>query len=104
MHVLGTGDSAEKSSHRQVDISGSASGRDITSQTDQSSSHLTAILTRREADVLKLLAAGRTTLDIADALSVSINTVRNHTQNILRKLIAHTRLQAILQARDQQLI
>lgn len=52
-------------------------------------------LTKREQDVLRLMAAGSTTREIADALCISIVTVRNHIQHIFEKLGAHTRLQAL---------
>ena len=47
------------------------------------------IVTRRELDVLSLLAEGLGTGDIAARLSLSIATVRNHVQNLLLKLGAH---------------
>lgn len=44
------------------------------------------ILTAREADVLELLQGGRSNAEIAQALHVSIETVRTHVRRILRKL------------------
>ncbi|MCK6492042.1 MAG: helix-turn-helix transcriptional regulator [Nitrospira sp.] len=55
----------------------------------------TSPLTKREQDVLRLMAAGSTTKEIADALFISMVTVRNHIQHIFEKLGAHTRLQAL---------
>lgn len=52
-------------------------------------------VTSREREVLALLAEGRTNAEIAEALVVSTNTVRNHIQNALVKLGAHTRLEAV---------
>lgn len=52
-------------------------------------------LSEREREVLQLLAAGKTSKAIADALCISPVTVRNHVQRILEKLGAHTRLQAV---------
>jgi len=52
-------------------------------------------LTRREQEVLRLLASGRTTKAIAETLYISSVTVRNHIQHILEKLGAHSRLQAL---------
>ncbi len=52
-------------------------------------------LTEREREVLRLLALGKDTKSIADSLSLSIKTVRNHVQHILAKLGVHTRLQAL---------
>jgi len=52
-------------------------------------------LTPREHIVLTLLAKGHGTQDIAEHLSISLNTVRNHIQHILQKLQVHTRLEAV---------
>jgi DNA-binding NarL/FixJ family response regulator len=49
------------------------------------------ILTPREADVLELLQAGRSNAEIAEALHVSIETVRTHVRRIYRKLGVRTR-------------
>jgi PAS domain S-box-containing protein len=52
-------------------------------------------LTRREREVLALLTRGLTTKEIAETLSISPHTVRNHIQNILDKLEVHSRVEAI---------
>jgi DNA-binding NarL/FixJ family response regulator len=52
-------------------------------------------LSEREREVLRLLASGKRTRDIADQLCISPATVRNHIQHILEKLGAHTRLEAL---------
>lgn len=52
-------------------------------------------LTAREREILTLLAHGHGTQDIANLLSISLNTVRNHIQHILQKLQVHTRLEAV---------
>ena len=46
-------------------------------------------LTHMELEVLKLIAAGKTSQTIADTLFVSINTVNKHRQNIMNKLNLH---------------
>jgi DNA-binding NarL/FixJ family response regulator len=51
-------------------------------------------LTSRETEVVQLMVDGRSTVGIAQQLGVSVNTVRNHTQAVLRKLRAHSRLEA----------
>jgi DNA-binding NarL/FixJ family response regulator len=56
-------------------------------------------LTDREVDVVRLLAVGATTRQIAERLSISVNTVRNHVQSVLQKLGAHSRLEAVANAR-----
>jgi PAS domain S-box-containing protein len=55
-------------------------------------------LTKRELEILRILAKGGTTSSIASQLHISQTTVNNHVQNILRKLDVHTRLEAIRRA------
>ena len=52
-------------------------------------------LTDRELEVLQLLVSGRSTTEIVDELVLSTHTVRNHIRNILNKLQAHSRLEAV---------
>jgi PAS domain S-box-containing protein len=61
-------------------------------------------LTPRQRQVLELLAEGLGTNEISERLVISPATVRNHVQNILEKLGAHSRLEAIAQAYQQGLI
>ncbi len=61
-------------------------------------------LTDRETEVLRLLSKGSTTARIAVELHISRTTVNNHVQHILRKLGAHTRLEAIRRAEHAGLI
>ncbi|MGH3129124.1 MAG: LuxR C-terminal-related transcriptional regulator [Gaiellaceae bacterium] len=61
-------------------------------------------LTKRQLDVLRLLAAGRSTAEIATDLGLSQTTVRNYVANLLASLGAHTRLQAVIAARKAGLI
>ncbi len=51
-------------------------------------------LTRREREVLRLLAEGRTDREIATALSISHRTVRGHVTNLLGKLEVKSRVEA----------
>ena len=53
------------------------------------------LLTRRELDVLRLLAEGATNRAIADALVISSGTVKFHVNSILRKLHAANRAEAV---------
>ena len=57
-----------------------------------------ASLTRREIEILRLIASGANTKTMADRLHVSPATVRNHVQNILGKLEVHSRLEAVAYA------
>jgi DNA-binding CsgD family transcriptional regulator len=59
---------------------------------------LGAGLTRREAEVMRLVALGRANADVAATLSVSPRTVEKHLQNIFEKLGARSRTQAVLTA------
>jgi DNA-binding CsgD family transcriptional regulator len=68
------------------------------------SSRLHESLTRREREVLSLLAQGTSTSEIGQALTISVNTARNHIQNILEKLGVHTRLEAVIYAIDHNLV
>nr|WP_090339932.1 LuxR C-terminal-related transcriptional regulator [Mycolicibacterium malmesburyense]CRL68658.1 response regulator containing a CheY-like receiver domain and an HTH DNA-binding domain protein [Mycolicibacterium malmesburyense] len=52
------------------------------------------ILTRREVEVLRLMAAGRTNQQIADELVISAGTVKSHVKRVLRKLHATNRAEA----------
>ena len=58
-----------------------------------------AALTDRERDVLRALAAGGSYARVADALGLSVNTVRFHVKNAYAKLGAGTRLEAVERAR-----
>jgi DNA-binding NarL/FixJ family response regulator len=49
------------------------------------------LLTPREADVLELLQGGRSNAEIAQALHVSVETVRTHARRVYRKLGVRTR-------------
>jgi DNA-binding NarL/FixJ family response regulator len=55
-------------------------------------------LSERELEVLRLVASGRPADEIAAELIVSRHTVRNHVRNILRKLGAHSKLEAVATA------
>jgi PAS domain S-box-containing protein len=61
-------------------------------------------LTDREREVLSLLAQGLSTRDIAQTLSISPATARNHIQNILHKLNVHSRLEAVAYAFEHGLV
>ena len=50
-------------------------------------------LTPREREVLELVAQGLSNKAIASELSLRLNTVRNHVQNVLNKLGAHSKLE-----------
>ncbi len=53
-------------------------------------------LTKREGDVLLLLAQRKTLVQISDDLVVSLATVKTHTHNIYKKLGVHSRQELYL--------
>jgi PAS domain S-box-containing protein len=56
-------------------------------------------LTPRQAEVLRMLEHGRSTGQIADDLSLSKETVRNHIRHMFQTLGVHSRLEAVALAR-----
>jgi two-component system response regulator DesR len=61
-------------------------------------------LSRRELEVLRLVAAGLRTAEVADTLGVSVYTARNQLSSVMRKLDARTRLEAALVASESGLV
>jgi PAS domain S-box-containing protein len=61
-------------------------------------------LTRRQLEVLLLLAEGKTSGEIAEELNISVHTVRTHIQGILRSLGAANRLEAVSRALHERII
>ncbi len=59
-------------------------------------------LTTRENELLKLLAEGYLNKEIADKLSVTLSTVKNHLQNIYLKLHVQNRSEAIIKYFNQK--
>jgi LuxR family maltose regulon positive regulatory protein len=57
------------------------------------------LLTRREYEVLQLLADGGTNQESADKLFISLNTIKRHNANIYRKLAVNNRREALRKAR-----
>jgi DNA-binding NarL/FixJ family response regulator len=53
-------------------------------------------LTRREREILSLVARGKSNLEIAESLDIALSTVRGHLSATYRKLEVSTRTQAVL--------
>jgi DNA-binding NarL/FixJ family response regulator len=64
----------------------------------RASAEIDAPLTKRESEVLKQLALGLSNKEIAQALDISYETVKEHVQHILRKLAVADRTQAAVWA------
>ena len=61
-------------------------------------------LTKREVEILKLMADGKDNKEIASSLSINIRTVANHVSNILFKMNAKNRTEAGAIARREGLV
>ncbi len=72
--------------------------------TGQMATALIQQLTKRELDILQLVADGATNVEIADRLFVSYNTVKFHMKNLYGKLGAKNRVSLISTARELALI
>jgi two-component system response regulator DegU len=66
--------------------------------TNQTSSQPFGLLSPRELEILDHIAQGMSNKEIAQALSVSVHTVKNHMTHILRKLSVRRRAQAVTYA------
>ena len=62
------------------------------------------VLTHREFDVLRLLADGSTTREIAERLSYSERTIKNIVRSLLEKLNCRTRAHAVALAARQGVV
>jgi len=57
-------------------------------------------ISKREYEVLELMAQGLSNQEIADKLFVSLNTVKTHSSNLFMKLDARRRTQAVRRAKE----
>ena len=62
------------------------------------------LLTKRELEILKLIAEGHSNETIAEMLIRSLGTVKTHTSNIYSKLGVKNRTEAVARARDLELL
>jgi DNA-binding NarL/FixJ family response regulator len=91
----------EEKQAQQRGLSGPASDERSPSR---GSPTLAEALTPRELEVLRLIARGETNQQIAEDLSLSVSTVKNHVHHIFGKLGASDRFQAVVMAIDRGLL
>lgn len=84
-----------KDYRRLLQFKGEQAGRGVESRTDDP---VYQLLSRREVEVLHLLADGRSNRDISDMLFISEKTVKNHVSSVLRKMDVNDRTQAVVDA------
>ena len=70
----------------------------------QSQASAVPVLTRREKEVLSLIAEGSTNIEIAEKLFISVSTVDTHRKNLLLKLNARNTASLVKIAVDNKLI
>ena len=61
-------------------------------------------ISKREHEVLQLMATGLSNQEIADKLFVSLNTIKTHTSNLFLKLEVSRRTQAVQRGKELRLI
>jgi two-component system, NarL family, response regulator LiaR len=61
-------------------------------------------ISKREYEVLELMAQGLSNQEIADKLFVSLNTIKTHSSNLFMKLDARRRTQAVRRAKELGLL
>jgi LuxR family maltose regulon positive regulatory protein len=77
---------------------------DLRPDTLKPETHLVEPLSERELDVLRLIAANLSNQEIADALFVSVNTIKTHVKRLYAKLNVHNRIAAIERAAELDLL
>ncbi|HEV3154307.1 MAG TPA: response regulator transcription factor [Candidatus Baltobacteraceae bacterium] len=71
---------------------------------DDSPRQRDTLIARREYDVLRRVARGETNGEIAEAMALSLNTVKTYLRNVMHKLGARNRVEAISKARERGLL
>jgi len=62
------------------------------------------VLTKRELEVLKLISAGASNVEIAQSLFISVSTVKSHVLNLFTKLEVNSRSKAVVEAEKRGII
>jgi DNA-binding NarL/FixJ family response regulator len=66
--------------------------------TDDEPAPTEAVISKREEEVLQLIAEGSSTTEVASQLFISVKTVKNHLASVYQKLDSRDRTQAVLRA------
>ncbi len=74
--------------------------KDVANTSNSNSLYYLDPLTDREIDVIILIAEGMSNKEIADALDITVNTVKGYIKNIYSKLGVNRRMQAVTKARE----
>jgi WD40 repeat protein/serine/threonine protein kinase len=96
---------AKNPKHRYQDVLDMAAAfRALAVNGDSADAGLVESLTRREQEILQLIVEGDTNQEIAQKLYLEISTVKWHISRMYKKLGVRSRVQAIVRARDLDLI
>ena len=77
----------------------------MTRARDQAEAELARLdISKRELEVLELMAQGLSNQEIANKLFVSLNTIKTHSSNLFLKLDVNRRTQAVQKARELRII
>jgi DNA-binding NarL/FixJ family response regulator len=92
-------------SNNQPPVSGKQESQEPTTRPDIDYAEIKKLgLSNREQEVLEKMAAGLSNQEIAQALFLSESTIKTHVSNILFKLDAKRRTEAVKIARDKKLV
>jgi DNA-binding NarL/FixJ family response regulator len=80
---------------RRLDQANGFAPRDADGAAEPSEASPADLLTKRELEVLEMMAEGATNAEVADRLVIAQSTVQSHVKNILRKLGVRNRTQAV---------
>ncbi len=85
-------------------IVGAMHGEEFTGAQNSVPNRARTMVGRREYDVLRRVAIGETNHEIAEAMNLSPNTVKAYLRNLMQKLDARNRVEAISRAREAGLL
>ena len=87
-----------------VEVDGQGRSNGVGYQSTYATVSLLSPLSERELEVLRLIAAGKSNAAIADTLYISLSTVKTHINNLYSKLGVESRTQALVRAKEINLM